>query len=32
MSTTKGEVEARLAHSKGEDIAKGVISKTPLSN
>jgi hypothetical protein len=32
MSTTKNGVTSRLARSKEEDIAKGEISKTPLSN
>jgi hypothetical protein len=32
MSTTKNGVMSRLSRDKGEDIAKGRISKTPLSN
>jgi hypothetical protein len=32
MSTTKNVVMSRLTHGEEEDIAKGKISKTPLSN
>jgi hypothetical protein len=32
MSTTKNEVAHKLTRSKEEDVAKGKISKTPLSN
>jgi hypothetical protein len=32
MSTTKNGVMSRLTHGKGEDIDKGEISKTLLSN
>jgi hypothetical protein len=32
MSTTKNGVMSRLTSGKEEDIAKGKISKTPLSN
>jgi hypothetical protein len=32
MSTTKNGVTSRLKHGKEGDIAKGEISKTPLSN
>jgi hypothetical protein len=32
MSTTKNGVMSRLSRDKEEDIAKGRISKTPLSN
>jgi hypothetical protein len=32
MSTTKNGVTSRLSRDKEEDIAKGRISKTPLSN
>jgi hypothetical protein len=32
ISTTKNGVMSRLTHGEEEDIAKGEISKTPLSN
>jgi hypothetical protein len=32
MSTTKNGVTSKLTHGKEEDIAKGEVSKTPLSN
>jgi hypothetical protein len=32
MSTTKNGVAPKLTHGKEEDIAKGEVSKTPLSN
>jgi hypothetical protein len=32
MSTTKNGVTSRLARGKEEDISKGRISKTPLSD
>jgi hypothetical protein len=32
MSTTKNGVAPKLTHDKEEDIAKGEVSKTPLSN
>ena len=32
MSTTKNGVTPRLTRGKEEDIAKGEVSKTPLSN
>jgi hypothetical protein len=32
MTTTKNGVTPKLTHSKEEDIAKGEVSKTPLSN
>jgi hypothetical protein len=32
MSTIKNGVTSRISRSKVEDIAKGKISKTPLSN
>jgi hypothetical protein len=32
MSTTKNGVTSRLAHGQEEDIAKGEISKVPLTN
>jgi hypothetical protein len=32
MSTTKNGVTFKLARGKEEDIAKGEVSKTPLSN
>jgi ActR/RegA family two-component response regulator len=32
MSTTKNGVASKLTHSKEEDITKGEVSKTPLSN
>jgi hypothetical protein len=32
MSTTKNGVMSRLTHVKEEDIVKGKISKTPLSD
>ena len=32
MSTTKNGVMSRLTHGEEEDVAKGEISKTPLSN
>jgi hypothetical protein len=32
MSTTKNGVTSKLTRDKEEDIAKGEVSKTPLSN
>jgi hypothetical protein len=32
MSTTNNGVTPKLTRSKGEDIAKGEVSKTPLSH
>jgi hypothetical protein len=32
MSTTKNGVMSKLTRGKEEDIAKGKVSKTPLSN
>jgi hypothetical protein len=32
MSTTNNGVVPKLTHGKEEDIAKGGVSKTPLSN
>jgi hypothetical protein len=32
MITTKNGVTSKLTHGKEEDIAKGEVSKTPLSN